>query len=153
MNLRGTTAVVGVAESDLGEVPGMSPLDLAGQAAVRALADAAIPKSEVDGLFTALHLVPAGKRIIRAEVEAEFVARVANTAGKQVTILDANDFSLRYPGVVRLVGTAFHPKRSQVDGLALHPVQVVECVVDIPDPAPSGRPALRVGQPVRVTFP
>ena len=58
MNLRGTTAVVGVAESDLGEVPGMSPLDLAGQAAVRALADAAIPKSEVDGLFTASSYYP-----------------------------------------------------------------------------------------------
>ncbi|WP_263252343.1 thiolase [Saccharopolyspora rosea] len=58
MSPRGTTAVVGVAESDLGEVPGMSPLDLAGQAAVRALADAGIPKSEVDGLFTASSYYP-----------------------------------------------------------------------------------------------
>lgn len=54
MTLRGTTSVVGVAESDLGSVaPGLTPLDLAGQATVRALADAGITKSEVDGLFTA----------------------------------------------------------------------------------------------------
>jgi acetyl-CoA acetyltransferase len=50
--LRGTTAVVGVAESDLGEVgPHLSSLDLIGQATVRALDDAGLDKSEVDGLF------------------------------------------------------------------------------------------------------
>lgn len=53
-SLRGKTAVVGVAESDLGEVgPGFSPLDLAGQATVRALEDAGLQKSDVDGLFSA----------------------------------------------------------------------------------------------------
>jgi acetyl-CoA acetyltransferase len=51
-DLRGTTAVVGVAESDLGEVgPHLSSLDLIGQATVRALADAGLDKSDVDGLF------------------------------------------------------------------------------------------------------
>lgn len=51
-DLRGTTAVVGVAESDLGEVgPHLSSLDLIGQATVRALADAGLEKSEIDGLF------------------------------------------------------------------------------------------------------
>jgi len=50
--LRGTTAVVGVAESDLGEVgPHLSSLDLIGQATVRALDDAGLDKSEIDGLF------------------------------------------------------------------------------------------------------
>ncbi|GAB2762312.1 thiolase [Salinifilum aidingensis] len=59
MSLRGTTAVVGVAESDLGEVEsGLTPLDLVGQAAVRALAEAGIPKSDVDGLFTASSYYP-----------------------------------------------------------------------------------------------
>ena len=59
MSLRGTTAVVGVAESDLGSVAaGLTPLDLAGQAALRALADAGIDKSEVDGLFTASSYYP-----------------------------------------------------------------------------------------------
>lgn len=52
--LRGRTAIVGVAESDLGEVaPGTTPADLMGQASVRALADAGIPLSDVDGLFAA----------------------------------------------------------------------------------------------------
>jgi acetyl-CoA acetyltransferase len=50
--LRGRVAVAGVAESDLGQVaPGLTHLDLIGQATTRALADAGIAKSEVDGLF------------------------------------------------------------------------------------------------------
>jgi acetyl-CoA acetyltransferase len=50
--LRGTTAVAGVAESDLGEVgPHLSSLDLIGQATMRALDDAGLDKSEVDGMF------------------------------------------------------------------------------------------------------
>jgi acetyl-CoA acetyltransferase len=54
MSLRGKAAVVGVAESDLGEVgPGFTPLDLIGQATVRALDDAGLEKSDVDGLFSA----------------------------------------------------------------------------------------------------
>ncbi|AHY46994.1 Acetyl-CoA acetyltransferase [Rubrobacter radiotolerans] len=54
MNLRGKAAIVGAAESDLGEVgPGFTPLDLIGQAATRALADAGLEKKDVDGLFSA----------------------------------------------------------------------------------------------------
>src|ERR671910_1123659 len=54
MNLRGKVAVVGVAESDLGEVgPGFAPMDLIGQATLRALEDAGLGKSDVDGLFSA----------------------------------------------------------------------------------------------------
>ncbi len=52
--MRGRTAVVGVAESDLGEVgPGFTPLDLIGQATSRALNDAGLTKNDVDGLFSA----------------------------------------------------------------------------------------------------
>ena len=54
MSLRGEAAVVGVAESDLGEVgPGLTPLDLIGQATLRALDEAGLEKSAVDGLFSA----------------------------------------------------------------------------------------------------
>lgn len=50
--LRGTTAIVGVAESDLGEVgPQLSSLDLIGQATIRALDDAGLAMSDIDGLF------------------------------------------------------------------------------------------------------
>jgi acetyl-CoA acetyltransferase len=53
-SLRGKAAVVGVAESDLGEVgPGFTPLDLIGQATLRALDDAGLKKEDVDGLFSA----------------------------------------------------------------------------------------------------
>ncbi|CAA9427730.1 MAG: Thiolase [uncultured Rubrobacteraceae bacterium] len=54
MSLRGRAAIVGVAESDLGEVgPGLTPLDLIGQATSRALEDAGLKKEDVDGLFSA----------------------------------------------------------------------------------------------------
>ncbi len=54
MSLRGRAAIVGVAESDLGEVgPGFTPLDLVGQATLRALDDAGLKKEDVDGLFSA----------------------------------------------------------------------------------------------------
>jgi acetyl-CoA acetyltransferase len=50
--LRGSIAVVGVAESDLGEVgPHLNSLDLIGQATARALDDAGLSKSDIDGLF------------------------------------------------------------------------------------------------------
>src|ERR687886_638227 len=53
-SLRGKAAVVGVAESDLGEVgPGFTPLDLIGQATLRALEDAGLKKVDVDALFSA----------------------------------------------------------------------------------------------------
>lgn len=53
-SLRGRAAVVGVAESDLGEVgPDLSPLDLMGQATTRALKDAGLEKADIDGLFSA----------------------------------------------------------------------------------------------------
>ncbi|MDO8212238.1 acetyl-CoA acetyltransferase [Conexibacter sp. CPCC 206217] len=52
--LRGRTAIVGIAESDLGIVgEGVDDLDLIGQATVAALADAGLEKADVDGIFTA----------------------------------------------------------------------------------------------------
>lgn len=50
--LRGKAAIVGVAESDLGDVgPLRYPMELAGQAAVRAVADAGLCMQDIDGLF------------------------------------------------------------------------------------------------------
>lgn len=51
--LRGRTAIVGVAESDLGEVgPGVTALDLTEQAAGRALDDAGLTIADVDAVFS-----------------------------------------------------------------------------------------------------
>jgi acetyl-CoA acetyltransferase len=54
LSVRGKAAIVGAAESDLGEVgPGFTPLDLIGQATERALTDAGLEKKDIDGLFSA----------------------------------------------------------------------------------------------------
>ena len=52
---RASTAIVGVAESDLGQVAeGMSPMDLVAQGTQRALADCGLTLKDVDGLFCAM---------------------------------------------------------------------------------------------------
>jgi acetyl-CoA acetyltransferase len=52
---RGSAAIVGVAESDLGQVAdGMSPMDLCAQGITRALADCGLTMRDVDGLFCAM---------------------------------------------------------------------------------------------------
>jgi acetyl-CoA acetyltransferase len=52
-------AIAGVAESDLGAVaPGTTPLDLMGQASVRALVDAGLEAADVDGLLAASTQLP-----------------------------------------------------------------------------------------------
>ncbi len=49
---RGSVAVVGVAESDLGDVgPDRYPIDLAAQASVRALAEAGLTTRDVDAVY------------------------------------------------------------------------------------------------------
>jgi acetyl-CoA acetyltransferase len=51
---RGSAAIVGVAESDLGQVAaGLTPIDLMAQGIARALDDAGLKMSDVDGLFCA----------------------------------------------------------------------------------------------------
>ncbi len=52
--VRGSVAIVGAAESDLGAVAALiSPIDLMAQGTARALADAGLALSDVDGLFCA----------------------------------------------------------------------------------------------------
>ncbi len=52
-SLRNRVAIVGVGESDIGKVPGMSGLGLNAQAARRALDDAGLKVSDIDGVLTA----------------------------------------------------------------------------------------------------
>ena len=102
--------------------------------------------------FAAMQIVPAGERIVRAEVDAEFVSRVTDKAGKKVTITDSHHFGHTYEGVVVRVGTSLLPKRGGGDLLPGPPAKVLECRIKITDPAPPGKPPLVVGQPVRVVF-
>jgi acetyl-CoA acetyltransferase len=53
MQLRNKAAIVGVGESDIGKVPHVTGLGLNAQAARRALDDAGLKMSDVDGLLTA----------------------------------------------------------------------------------------------------
>ena len=51
---RGSVVIVGVAESDLGAVPpGTMPVDLMAQASQRAIEDAGLTLSDIDGVFVA----------------------------------------------------------------------------------------------------
>ena len=55
MSLRGKIAIIGAAESDIGR-PGLpevrSPMQLATQAAYRAMGDVEVRKTDIDALFT-----------------------------------------------------------------------------------------------------
>src|SRR5262249_37588020 len=101
----------------------------------------------------AVILIPSGPRIVRAEVEAEFVHRIGpDKKGKEVTIADHFDGKLTYKGVVREIGTAFIQKRNAGDGFGMNDTRILEVVVDATDPNPPGKPSLKVGQKVRVNF-
>jgi acetyl-CoA acetyltransferase len=51
-SLRGKVAVIGIGQSPVGKVPGRSPLWLAADAARKAIADAGLAKSDVDGVLS-----------------------------------------------------------------------------------------------------
>src|SRR6266545_2933939 len=101
----------------------------------------------------ALWLIPAGPRVVRAEIEAEFAHRVgADIQGKTVTVSDHSDAKLTYSGVVRRVGSTFLLKRSNAENFLGGDTRVIEAVIEVSAPAPAGRPPLRVGQRVRVNL-
>lgn len=101
----------------------------------------------------ALWLVPAGPRVVRAEVEAEFAHRVGpDRIGREVTITDHTDTSLTYKGLVRRISNTFLLKRANAENFLNGDTRVIEVVVEVKDPAPAGQPPLRVGQRVRVNL-
>jgi acetyl-CoA acetyltransferase len=53
--IRGTIAIAGAAETELGALPGMSETDLHVEAALLALADAGLTLADVDGVTSAVH--------------------------------------------------------------------------------------------------
>jgi multidrug resistance efflux pump len=99
-----------------------------------------------------MYLVPAGPRVVRAEVEAEFAHKIDGFVGKTVTVFAGEKFNDTYTGTARRVSGAFLPKRFGSDALVANQTRALECVIDVTDPAPPGKPPLRPGQPVRVTF-
>ncbi|EPX77102.1 thiolase [Litoreibacter arenae] len=51
--IRGKSAIVGMATAGVGEAPGFSAMELLGQAAVAAVADAGLQMQDIDGVFAA----------------------------------------------------------------------------------------------------
>jgi len=101
----------------------------------------------------AVVLVPAGPRIVRAEIEADFAHRVGrDKIGKEVTIYDNTDSKITYKGKVERIGDTFLPKRSAGESLAPSDTRVIEAIVVVENASPAGQPPLRVGQKVRVNF-
>jgi len=102
----------------------------------------------------ALWLIPAGPRVVRAEVEPDFAHRVGDDIrGKEVTVYDNTDPRLTYKGKVVDIGKTFLPKRSNGEASLMgNDTRVLEAVIEVADPAPAGRPPLRVGQRVRVSL-
>ena len=105
----------------------------------------------------ALWLIPAGKRVVRAEVEAEFAHRVSPETheGRAVTISDHTDPKLTYAGAVRRVPDTFMLKRNNADSFLGSDTRVIEVLVDVteePNPQDKKKPPLRVGQRVRVNL-
>jgi acetyl-CoA acetyltransferase len=70
-SLRGKVAIVGVADTEVGVLPGRTPMELCVDAALAALADAGIDKSAVDGLVTCNAM--AQPLLYHAEAMAEYL--------------------------------------------------------------------------------
>ncbi len=98
-------------------------------------------------------LIPEGNRYVKAEIVPEFAHKIRDKDGVKVLISDDSTPGLTYEGVVEQIGTAFLPKTGGVDLLNGKQTNVLEVSIRVIDPAPPGKPSLRVGQPVRVTIP
>ena len=107
----------------------------------------------ISSVAPALVLIPSGPRVVRARVEAEFAHKVGpNQIGRVVTIQDFTDPKVTYQGRVRGLGGSFLPRRANEGSIVQNETRSLEVVVEVLDAAPPGRPPLRVGQEVRVTF-
>ncbi len=100
-----------------------------------------------------LYLVPSGKRIVVAEIVPDFAYKIAGRIGQVVEITDDSHTAFKYSGKVKRVSGAFLPKANGVMDLTGKPNAVLNVEIEVTDASPSGMPPLRVGQPVRVSFP
>ncbi len=69
--MRGQVAIVGVADTEVGILPGITPMELCVEAAMGAMADAGLDKSDVDGLLTCNAM--AQPMLYHAEALAEYL--------------------------------------------------------------------------------
>jgi multidrug efflux pump subunit AcrA (membrane-fusion protein) len=98
-------------------------------------------------------LVPDGQRLVKVEVVPEFAHKIQGKEGMKVIVSDNTNANLTYEGTFERTGAAFLPKANGIDSVYGKPSNVLEVIVRVTDATPMGKPPLRVGQPVRVTFP
>jgi multidrug resistance efflux pump len=152
-------AEIGVKQAKAAEAKAQNAVDLC---VVRAKTAGVIEQITISpgstlGISTrtpAMWLIPSEKRVVRAEIEADFAHRIGNNLeGKEVTICDHTDSKLTYKGTVIRVGSTFLPKRSATEGLLGNDTRVLEATIEVAALPPGDpRPPLRVGQRVRVNF-
>jgi multidrug resistance efflux pump len=107
----------------------------------------------ISSVVPALVLIPSGTRVVRARVEAEFASKIGpNQIGRQVTVQDFTDPKVTWQGKVRGLGGSFLPRRANEGAIVTNETRSLEVVVEVLDATPPGKPPLRVGQQVRVTF-
>ena len=71
LNLRGKVAVVGAFDTEVGKLPGVSPMELCVEAALGAIADAGISKDQVDGLVTCKSICKFSQDTVLLRVQGE----------------------------------------------------------------------------------
>jgi multidrug resistance efflux pump len=90
---------------------------------------------------------PAGRRVIRAEVEQEFAGRVA--VGQAATVQDDASGGPTWHGRVLRLSDWYTQRRSILpEPSQFHDVRTLECLIVLDE----GQPPLRIGQRVRVTL-
>tara|TARA_B110000503_G_scaffold49725_1_gene80705 strand:- start:414 stop:1589 length:1176 start_codon:yes stop_codon:yes gene_type:complete len=70
-SLRGKVAIVGVADTEVGVLPGRTPMEMGVEAALAAIADAGLGKGDIDGLVTCNAM--AQPMMYHAEATAEYL--------------------------------------------------------------------------------
>jgi len=70
-SLRGKVAIVGVADTEVGVLPGRTPMEMGVEAALAAIADAGLEKGDIDGLATCNAM--AQPMMYHAEATAEYL--------------------------------------------------------------------------------
>lgn len=70
-SLRGKVAIVGVADTEVGVLPGRTPMEMGVEAALAAIADAGLEKDDIDGLVTCNAM--AQPMMYHAEATAEYL--------------------------------------------------------------------------------
>jgi multidrug efflux pump subunit AcrA (membrane-fusion protein) len=92
----------------------------------------------------ALEFLPSGPRIIRAEVQQEFAAKVK--PGQEAIIEDDTAAGPQWKGRVQRISDWYTQRRHNIqEPFQYNDVRTLECIVEV-----AGSPPLRIGQRVRV---